>query len=156
MTALNDDFSLGIAESVRARCSGNTLTANNPSFIIYVALGLNVFTRCCRSFRREGNYLLPTLTRICCRDLVREFTTQRLEQVQEEIERQNAFPGEFSRLVEPMSYIVLTLEILVTSAAKVCPDLQDQLLRKFSAYLIEEFTVERVLQLQSAAAVTVH
>ncbi len=152
MTALNDNFSLGIAESVRVRCSGNALDANNPP-IIYVAMGLNVFMRCCRSFRCEGNYSPPTLTRICCRDLVREFTPQRLEQFQDEIELKCALP---ERLVKPLSYIALTFEILATSAAKVCPDLQDQLLRKFWAYLIEEFTVERVQQLQSAAAVTVH
>jgi len=65
----DDVFSLGIAESVRARCSGNALDANNP-FIIYVAMGLNVFMRCCRSFRCEGTYSPPTLTRICCLDLV--------------------------------------------------------------------------------------
>jgi hypothetical protein len=84
---------------------------------------------------------------------VREFTPQRLEQFQDEIELKCALP---ERLVKPLSYIALTFEILATSAAKVCPDLQDQLLRKFWAYLIEEFTVERVHQLQSAAAVTVH
>jgi len=151
MSEYDDDFSLGIAESVRAQCSGNALDANNP-FIIYVAMGLNVFMRCCRSFRCEGNYSPPTLTGICCRDLVREFTPQRLEQFQDEIERKCGLP---ERLVKPLSYIALTFEILATSAAEVCPDLQDQFFRKFSAYLTEEFTVERVQQLQSVA-VTVH
>ena len=140
-----DVFSLGVAESVRARCSDNALDANNPS-IIYVAMGLNVFMRCCRSFRCEGNYSPPTLTRICCLDLVREFTPQRLKYVQEEMARLKYL----EEAIEPLSHLALALEILAAGDA----NLGEQVLRNL-VYFAEEVTAKRVLEL-SAAATTVH
>jgi len=112
----NDDFSLGIADNVRARCATPGEWERLDSPFIDVALGLSAF------IGWLGCSSLPHLTGLCCRELVREFRNQRLEQVQEETERQNAFPGEFSCLVKPMCYVVLTLEILITSAAKACPE----------------------------------
>ena len=140
----DDEFSLGIAESIRVRCSGNTLTAGNP--YLSIAPALNTFSRYCHS-------LCPleaeAFIKICCRDLVREFTNQRLDQVRETVSRQ--FPEEE---VEPRSIVALTLDILINRADEMVPGLRDHFFSKLSSLFIEETSSERLAQL--LGAVTVH
>ena len=142
----NDNFSLSIMELIRARHFSDTLTANNP--FLNVTQALNVFMRYCHSLcPLEADAFIE----ICCRDLVREFSPQRLDEIQEWAKPQ--FPED---LIEYISYFALTLEILAASADKSVPGLRDHFLSKFCALFNEEGSLERLAELRKAAATTVH
>jgi len=150
MTAFNDAFLLKIAKSA-TRC----LNSPNGEAPAYTALGLSIFTNWLFSTRFYRDNAME-IAEACCRELMREPIPKRLECVQEEIARQPEFMALVpEHLVDPMPYLTLTLEVLGSTAVRMCPDLERKFLREISEFILEEYTVERVRQLQKAA-VTVH
>ncbi len=127
----DDAFLLKVARSATASCC----SPHDCPFVGYVFMALKIFMRSC-----------PTPDEICFRELTREFTSGRLEHVREEV----APVSIFKELVEPLSHIILALEILVTSGRS-----DDRSVREFTAYLVEEFTVENVRKIRSMAT-TIH
>lgn len=74
-----DNFALGIAESIRARHFGNTLTADDPCLCVVPAL--SIFARYCDSLCPQE---AEAFIKLCCWDLVRDFTPSRLGQAREQ------------------------------------------------------------------------
>ena len=150
MTEYDDDFFLKIAKSA-TRCF-DSLNGELPA---YTALGLSIFVNWLFSTRLYRDSA-KTIIGACCRELVREFSPQRLGRVQDEIVRQPEFMALVPEpLVDSTPYLTLTLEILGSTAVRMCPDLERKLLREMSGFVLEEYTVKRVRQFQSIAT-TVH
>jgi len=146
----DDAFLLSVAK--RATRCFDSLNGELPA---YTALGLSIFVNWLFSTRLYRDSA-KTIIGACCRELVREFSPQRLGRVQDEIVRQPEFMALIPEpLVDSTPYLTLTLDILGCTAVRMCPDLERKLLREMSEFVLEEYTVERVRQFQSMAT-TVH
>ncbi len=151
MTEYDDDFFLKIAKRA-TRC----FDSPNGELPAYTALGLSIFVNWLFSTRLYRDSATKTIIGGCCRELEREFSPQRLGRVQNEIVRQPEFMALIPEpLVDSAPYLTLTLEILGSTAAKMCPDLERKFLREIPKFVLEEYTVKRVRQFQSIAT-TVH
>ena len=146
-----DDFFLKIAKSA-TRC----FDSPNGELPAYTALGLSIFVNWLFSTRLYRESATKTIIGACCRELEREFSPQRLGRVQNEIVRQPEFMALIPEpLVDSAPYLTLTLEILVSAAVRMCPDLERKFLREMPEFVLKEYTVKRVRQFQSIAT-TVH
>jgi len=154
MTEYDDDFFLKIAKSA-TRCFDPD-DSPNGELPAYTALGLSIFVSWLFSTRLYRNSARKAIIGACCRELEREFSPQRLGRVQNEIVRQPEFMALIPEpLVDSAPYLTLTLEILGSTAVKMCPDLERKFLREMPEFVLEEYTVKRVRQFQSIAT-TVH
>ncbi len=154
MTEYGDDLLLKVAKNA-TRCFDPD-DSPNGELPAYTALGLSMFVNWLFSTRLYRDSARKAIIGACCRELEREFSPQRLEGVQNEIARQPEFMALIPEpLVDSTPYLTLTLEILGSTAVRMCPDLERKLLREMSEFVLEEYTVKRVMQLQSAAT-TIH